>query len=314
MDFFRKKTNINFLGIRKITAVISVVLVVASLASIAINGLNLGMEFTGGYRLVVSYPKTTSVASVKKAIDKISLHHVEVVSYGNNRDLLVQVPLNQKILSAKKNDSDKLDLLITKMAAILGNSAKVTSPSLVGPEVGNELVQKGALAILVAMLATMLYIGLRFEMRFALSAGIALLHDPILILGVFSFFKLNFDLFSLAAVLGVIGYSLNDTVVVYDRIRENFRKYRKDDVVTIVNRSINDTLSRTIITSGLTLLTVVVLYIWGGPTIENFALAFILGIGVGTYSSIYVAGALAVMFGLNRNALIPSTKVVDDRP
>jgi len=314
MNFFSKKTNINFLGIRKLTAVISMVLVIASVASLLTNGLNFGMEFTGGYRVVVSYPKPVSVASVRSLISKTTLKHVEVLSYGSNQTILIQVPLKQHLLAAVKKDSDRLDLLKAKLPTILGLGAKITSSSLVGAEVGAELVNRGSLAVLVALLATMLYIGLRFELRFALSAGIALLHDPLLILGVFSFFHLNFDIFTLAAVLAVIGYSLNDTVVVYDRIRENFRKYRKDDVVTVVNRSINDTLSRTILTSGLTLLTVVVLYIWGGPTIQNFALAFILGIGVGTYSSIYVAGALAVMFGLNRNALVPTTKTIDERP
>lgn len=314
MDFFKKKTSINFLGIRRFTAVISLVLVLGSIASIAINGLNFGMDFTGGYRLVVSYPGAVSTDKIKQKVDQTSLKDVEVIAYGTSNNVLLQIPLKQHLLASEKTDSDRLDVLKAKVPLILGGGATVISSNLIGPEVGQELVEKGSLAFLVAMLATMLYIGLRFEMRFALSAGVALLHDPILIVGVFSLFHLNFDLFTLAAVLGVIGYSLNDTVVVYDRIRENFRKYRKDDVVSVVNRAINDTLSRTIITSGLTLLTVVVLYIWGGPTIENFALAFILGIAVGTYSSIYVAGALAVMFGLNRNALVPSEKVVDDRP
>jgi preprotein translocase subunit SecF len=160
----------------------------------------------------------------------------------------------------------------------------------------------------------MVYIAIRFEMRFAVSAAIALAHDPIIILGIFSLFQIRFDLTALAAVLAVIGYSLNDTVVVYDRIRENFRKLRKSPVIEVVNRAINDTLSRTIMTSGLTLMVVIVLFVYGGPSIHYFALALIIGIIVGTYSSIYVAGALAVAFGLNRQALVPTEKKVDDLP
>ena len=166
----------------------------------------------------------------------------------------------------------------------------------------------------IAVLATMVYIALRFEMRFAVASAIALAHDPIIIIGIFSLFQIRFDLTALAAVLAVIGYSLNDTVVIYDRVRENFRKLRKAPVNEVVNRAVNDTLSRTIMTSGLTLLVVVVLFVWGGPSIHNFALALMIGVVVGTYSSIYVASGLAILLGLDREALLPKAKVVDDTP
>ncbi len=192
--------------------------------------------------------------------------------------------------------------------------AQVQSVNYIGPQVGKELASNGVLAIIVAMVCILIYISARFEMKFGISACIALLHDPIVILGIFSAFQLEFDLTVLAAVLAVIGYSLNDTVVIYDRVRENFRKMRNASVVEVVNRSINDTLSRTILTSGLTMLVVVVLYLFGGSSVHNFSLALILGIVVGTYSSIYVASVVAVALGLNRESLLPKQVSKEDIP
>jgi preprotein translocase subunit SecF len=212
------------------------------------------------------------------------------------------------------NNQSEQEVLTAQVQNALGPQASVVGVNYTGPEVGAELAQRGMLAMIVAVLAIMVYIALRFEIKFAVSAAIALAHDPIIILGIFSLFQLKFDLTALAAILAVIGYSLNDTVVVYDRIRENFRKMRKASVIEVVNRAINDTLSRTIMTSGLTFLVVTVLFVFGGPSIHYFSLALMIGVIVGTYSSIYVAGALAVLFGLNRQALIPAPKVVDDTP
>ena len=200
------------------------------------------------------------------------------------------------------------------MHAALGAKAKIMSVDYTGPDVGKELANRGMLAMLIAVIATMIYIAMRFEMRFAVSSAVALAHDPIIILGIFSLLQIRFDLTALAAILAVIGYSLNDTVVIYDRVRENFRKMRKAPVTEVVNRAVNDTLSRTVMTSGLTLLVVVVLFVWGGPSIHGFALALIIGVVVGTYSSIYVAGALAVILGLDRNALLPQAKPKDGTP
>ena len=185
----------------------------------------------------------------------------------------------------------------------------------VGPQVGKELATKGTLAIIIALLATMIYIAMRFEYRLAFSSAIALIHDPVLILGVFAMFHIEFDLKALAGLLAVIGYSLNDTIVVFDRVRENFIKIRRATPMEIMNTSINQTLSRTIMTSVLTLFVVVSLFIYGGADIHGFALALIIGIVVGTYSSIYVAGALAVMMGLDREDFLPNQrKEIDDRP
>ncbi|MCX7125669.1 MAG: protein translocase subunit SecF, partial [Gammaproteobacteria bacterium] len=192
--------------------------------------------------------------------------------------------------------------------------AHMDSLEYIGPQVGKQLMTNGILAVVLVFIGTMIYIALRFEYRFALSAAIALVHDPVLILGVFSFFHIEFNIIVLTGLLTVIGYSLNDTIVVYDRVRENFRKIRKSTPLEVMDLSINQTLSRTIMTSGLTLVVVVSLFLYGGQSVHEFALAMIIGIVVGTYSSIYIAGSLAIAFGLTRANLIPQQKTVDELP
>ena len=220
-------------------------------------------------------------------------------------NLMVKIPPRKGVKQSALGD---------QIAAALPG-AKVDQINYIGPQVGRTLITNGILAVIVSLLATMAYIALRFEYRFAVSAAVALIHDPVLIFGIFSFFHIEFDLISLAAVLTILGYSINDTIVVYDRVRENFRKVRRGTVIEVMNLSINQTLSRTVMTSGLTLLVVIVLYFFGGPTLQGFSLALIIGIIIGTYSSIYVAGSLAVSMGLNRKHLLPAAKVeVDARP
>jgi preprotein translocase subunit SecF len=316
MEFFRKKTHIDFLGIRKWAGLLSLVLVTASLLCIFTKGLNWGLDFTGGYAIQMQYAKAPNLTVVRNQLEGAGFHHFNVITFGSTHDIRItlapKAAMKKETVSLKtKTEQEKL---VARVHHVLGAGAEVMSVSYTGPAVGAELAQRGMLAMLIAVLATMAYIALRFEMRFAVSSAIALAHDPVLILGIFSLFQFRFDLTALAAVLAVIGYSLNDTVVIYDRIRENFRKMRKSTVTEVVNRAVNDTLSRTVMTSGLTLVVVVVLFFLGGPTIHYFALALIIGIVVGTYSSIYVAGALAVMMGLDRNALMPAKKQVDDMP
>lgn len=315
MEFFRKQTNIDFLGIKKWTALLSILLIIGSIASVAIKGMNWGLDFTGGYQIQLQYKSPPSLQHIRTKLESAGLHHMSVVTFGSTKDIMLslapkQAMQSQAVHANHKTEQDNLKSLVQKQLP----KAKLVSISYVGPEVGAELAQRGVLAMVVALIATMVYIALRFEMRFAISSAIALAHDPIIIVGFFSVFQLKFDLNALAAVLAVIGYSLNDTVVVYDRIRENFRKMRKSNVTEVVNRAINDTLSRTVMTSGLTLLVVVVLFFLGGPSIHGFSLALIIGVVVGTYSSIYVAGSLAVVFGLDRQALLPQTKKADSMP
>lgn len=315
MEFFKRKTHVDFLGIRRWTALFSCLLVALSLLSMMTRGINWGLDFTGGYQIQAHYLEVKpNLNAIRTGLNQVGVPHAEVVTFGNPQDVMIRMApkafMSTQVFS--NTHSSAQEALKALVAKSLGPDAQIVSVSYTGPQVGASLAQKGLLAMLVAVLATMLYIALRFEMRFALSAAVALAHDPIVIMGIFSFFQISFNLTALAAVLAIIGYSLNDTVVIYDRIRENFRKMRKSTVIEVVNRAVNDTLSRTIMTSGLTLVVVVVLYLFGGPSIHHFALALIIGVVVGTYSSIYVAGALAVKLGLNRQAFVIPTKAEDD--
>lgn len=305
MEFFRKQTQIDFMGYRKWTAILSLVLCVGSLISLFVNGLNWGLDFTGGTQIEVAYQSPADLSAIRTNLTKVGFPEAIVQSYGSAESVLISV--------APRKDLQQAKISQTIIQALPG--ASLRRVEFVGPQVGQELATKGALAVLLALMGTMIYIALRFEYRFAVSSAVALIHDPILILGIFSFFHLEFNLVALAAVLAVIGYSLNDTIVIFDRIRENFRKVRKGTAVEVVNLSINQTLSRTIMTSVATLVVVLALYFLGGAMIHNFALALIIGIVVGTYSSIYVAGALAVTMGLNRQDFLPTAKkTLDERP
>lgn len=293
------------MGARKWTAVFSAFIFLASITALCINGLKWGLDFTGGTQLQVSYVGVADVNQVRETLYSVGFKEAQVVSYGTSHDVLISI--------APRSAREQTSIVDEIMKALPG--ATKQSVEFVGPQVGEELATKGALAILVSLLATMVYIAIRFEYRLAVSSAVALIHDPILILGVFSFFGIEFDLKALAGLLAVIGYSLNDTIVVFDRVRENFVKVRRLTAIEIMNISINQTLSRTIMTSMLTLFVVVALFVYGGESIHGFALALIIGIAIGTYSSIYVAGALAVALGLDRKDFLSTrSKVMDDAP
>lgn len=303
MEFF-KETTIDFMRLKIVAAVFSCAMILASFASFFAYGLHFGLDFTGGTEFQMHFSKTVDLHEVRSALSNTPYSQAAVLSYGAN-DVLIRIGEVSGV-SQKQLTADILKAL---------PDATPQSVSYIGPQVGAELATNGFLALIVALIGTSIYIALRFEYRFAVSAAVALLHDPIVILGIFSFFGIEFDLTALAAVLTVVGYSLNDTIVVFDRVRENFRKLRKQSSEEIVNLSVNQTLSRTIMTSGLTLLAVVSLFFFGGPTVHSFALALIIGIIVGTYSSIYVAGALSVVLGLKRADFLPPTpKEIDERP
>lgn len=305
MEFFKANTKIDFMRQRKWAALFSSVVFIASIASFCINGLNLGMDFKGGTEIQVSFMQAPSSDNVRHELNRAGFGEAIVQTYGTAKNLMIKLKPRTKI--------SQQQLTNQVMTALPG--AKLQQVQYIGPEVGKTLVTDGILAILVSLLATMAYIALRFEYRFAVSAAIALIHDPVLILGVFSFFHLEFNLITLAALLTMLGYSLNDTVVVYDRVRENFRKVRTGTSLHIMNLSVNQTLSRTIMTSGLTLLVVIALFIFGGQMLWGFSLALIIGIVIGTYSSIYVAGSLSILMGLKKQHLLASEKkYIDDRP
>lgn len=297
------------MGQRFKAAVLSVILFVLSVISLSVYGLNFGLEFTGGTQIQIAFPQVANLKEVRTALSRSHFKEAIAQNYGSSKDVLIKLAPKKKVTNMRTMEAQTSAAIQT-----LFPTATVQQINYIGPVVGQELASKGVLAVLVAIIAIMIYVALRFEYRFAVSSTLALVHDPIIILGIFSFWHIQFDLVTLAAVLTVIGYSLNDTIVVFDRVRENFRKIRKGTPVEIMNISINQTLSRTIMTSLLTFLAVIALYLFGGPVLHGFSLAFLIGIVVGTYSSIYVAGALALVFGLKREDLLPKKKYVDDRP
>jgi preprotein translocase subunit SecF len=305
VEFFKTNTKIDFMRQRKWAAIFSITLFVLSIGSLLFHGLNLGLDFTGGTQIQIHYQQPANLLQIRQQLNKAGFKNPIVQAYGTSQDVIIKLQPQDKV--AEKEISKRVTDALPQ--------AEIQQVEFIGPEVGKALVTNGILAVIVSLLATMAYIALRFEYRFAVSSAVALIHDPILILGVFSFFHLQFDLITLAAVLTLLGFSLNDTVVVYDRVRENFRKVRKGTPTEIMNLSVNQTLSRTIMTSGLTLLVVIVLFIFGGEMLRWFSLALIIGIVIGTYSSIYVAGSLAILMGLEKQHLLPPEKrYIDDRP
>ncbi len=310
MEFFKLDTHINFLHARKVAMAVSLVLVIASVATLAMRGINWGLDFTGGTVIELKYPEAVEISSIRSLLDAQGFGDAVIQYFGSTQDIMVRLTPRED-MSEQQVGAQLLHALQTATPNV-----ELMRVDVVGAQIGKEMAEKGGLAILVALLGTMIYIAVRFEWKFAIGAAVALAHDPIIILGIFSFFQLEFDLPALAAILAVIGYSLNDTIVVFDRVRENFRKLRKGETIEIMNISLNQTLSRTLMTSFLTLLVVVSLLIYGGSTLFGFSLALFIGVIVGTYSSIYVASAIALACGLNRTDLIPNTKEnpIDDMP
>jgi len=300
MEFFKAKYKIPFMRHRKWAAVFSAIIIIGSLLSLAINGLNLGLDFTGGTTAEVSFAQPTSADEVRN----------KLVANGFEKAVVQAFSVTDYSIRVAPRSESQEQLRENIMKVFPG--AKINNLEYIGPEVGKTLVTNGILAIVVSLLAIMIYIALRFEYRLALSGVLPLLHDPILILGIFSLFHLEFNLIVLAAVLTVIGYSLNETVVVFDRVRENFRKVRKGTPLEIMDLSINQVFSRTIMTASCTLIVVVVLCIFGGPTLRLFAIALIIGIVIGTYSAIYIAGSLAIAFGLDRSTMLPTKRLAED--
>lgn len=312
MEFFKHNTKIDFMAQRKWAALLSVIAIVLSLGSLAVYGLTWGLDFTGGTQVQLSYGQPADLAAIHTNLEAAGFNDAVIISYGTSKDVLISLVPKDK---SEMTQDAKAQAEIVKQVLAALPGAKMEAVNYIGPQVGAEMASKGVLAIVIALLGTMIYIAVRFGWYFAISSTVALLHDPIIIIGMFSFFHIEFNLISLAAVLTVIGYSLNDTIVIYDRVRENFRKLRKADTVEVLNLSINQTLSRTIMTSVLTLIVVLALLFLGGTLLFGFALALMIGIIVGTYSSIYVAGSLAVWLGLDRHHLVPvQLKEADQSP
>ena len=312
MELFKKVTSVDFMGVRWYAIGVSATLFILSLVMLIARGLNLGVDFTGGTVIEVGYERPVELTAIRAALSHGGYSEAMVQNFGTTHDVLIRLAPRPELTNAMLSNQ-----VLTLLRQDAGNNpVDMRRVEFVGPQVGEELKEAGGMALIFATLAILVYVALRFEYRMALGAIVAMFHDPIIILGIFAATAIEFDLTVLAALLAIIGYSLNDTVVVFDRIRENFRKLRKGTPEEVVNRSVNETLSRTLMTSFATLLVVVAMFLWGGSVLHGFSLALIIGIFVGTYSSIFIAAPVALSLGLDRQALMPPKKDegVDSRP
>ncbi len=325
MEFLKRDTQFNFLGKRRLAGMISLALIVLGVTSLLIRGLNFGIDFTGGTLVEVSYKDSVTVEKVRGQLKSAQFDDARVQYFGTSRDILVRLPVrsvdNSAAISSEIMEILRLPFLETLAESPQGGVQQCMSElglgeckvqmrrvEFVGPQVGGELTEKGGLAMIYALIGILIYVAWRFEWRFALGAVAALVHDVLITISLFSLFGLEFSLPVLAALLAVIGYSLNDTIVVFDRIRENFRKMRKGGVLEVMNSSINQTLRRTILTSLTTLLVVVTLLLIGGEVIKGFSTALFIGILVGTYSSIFIASPVVLGLGISREDMLPVKK------
>jgi preprotein translocase subunit SecF len=300
-------TEFDFMGLRKPAMILSATLILISVVSLASLKLNVGIDFTGGSVIEIGYQQAVELQPIRNALETSGFGDAIVQHFGSAKDVLIRL--------VPEVDQDKAEIS-SQIIDVLNQASEsridVRRVDFVGPQVGEELTEDGGLAVLYALIAILIYVSVRFEYRFSLGAVAALIHDVVITLGVFSLLQLDFNLSVVAAVLAVIGYSLNDTIVVFDRVRENFRKIRKKTSEEITNISINQTISRTLMTSFTTLLVLLSLFFLGGEVIHSFALALIIGVLVGTYSSIYVATTSALALGISRSDLMLPEKVEDD--
>jgi len=297
MEFFRVKKDIPFMKYSKISAVISTTAFILAVLFIIIRGLNLGVDFTGGTMMEVSYPKAANIDDIRQSLRDIDLEDAQVQNFGTEEDVLIRLPIREGLSIAEISEK------VASTLKLSNDLMEVKRVESVGSQVGDELYEKGALAVLFVCIGIMLYLTLRFEWRFAIAAILANIHDVIIILGFFAFFQWEFNLTVLAAVLAVLGYSVNESVVVFDRVRENFRKMRKANVAEVINNAITRTMSRTIMTHLSTQTVVISMLIFGGEILHNFALALTIGILFGIYSSIMVGCPMAMWLGTNQTNL-----------
>jgi len=308
MEIFNHNSNINFLGMRKYSIVLAALLMIASIALIVTKGLNYGLDFTGGVSMVVDYNQSVDITDVRAALAKGGIDNAIVQSLGGTREVSIRMQPKGDLGANGKVNLEQLATQFSKILQASRPDAKVKNPEFISAEVGAELRTDGAWAALFVILGIGLYLGIRFERRFAAAALITEFHDVLVTLGILALVQREFDMTVLASVLAVIGYSINDKVVVFDRIRELFRLARKAEPEEILNRSINNTLSRTIITSLFTSITMGALFFFGGDAVHGFAVTMLIGIVVGTLSSIFVASPILLWFGVSKKDLMPVTK------
>ena len=325
MEFLKRDTQFDFLGKRRLAGMISLALIVVGIASLLVRGLNFGIDFTGGTLVEVSYKDSVTVERVREQLKSAQFDGARIQYFGTSRDILIRLPVgtveNSAGISSEIMETLRLPYLETVAESPQGGVQQCVSElglgackvqmrrvEFVGPQVGGELTEKGGLAMIYALIGILIYVAWRFEWRFAVGAVAALVHDVLITISIFSLFGLEFSLPVLAALLAVIGYSLNDTIVVFDRMRENFRKMRKGGALEVMNSSLNQTLRRTILTSLTTLLVVVTLLLIGGEVIKGFSFALFIGILVGTYSSIFIASPVVLGLGISREDMLPVKK------
>ncbi len=299
--------NFDFMALRRPAMILSAVLLLVSIASLATAKLNFGIDFTGGSVIEVGYQQPVELEPIRQALEDEGFDDVIVQHFGSASEVLIRL-----VPDPEQDKAELSSQVIRLLQAANDTEIDVRRVDFVGPQVGEELTNDGGLAVVYALIAILIYVAFRFEYRFSLGAVAALVHDVLITLGVFSILQLDFDLSVLAAILAVIGYSLNDTIVVFDRVRENFRKIRKRTTIEVVNTSINQTISRTLMTSFTTLLVLLSLFFLGGEVIHAFATALIIGVVVGTYSSIYVATTTALALGISRTDLLLPEKEGED--
>ena len=306
-----KKDLINFMSKRKLAMAFSILLILISIGSLVTKGLNLGIDFTGGYLIEAGYQHDVDLKQVRTALSDGDFADAQVQNVGTSKDIIVRIAPREDINKATIGDN-----ILSILKTTSEQEVEMRRVEFVGPQVGDELRDDGGIALLVALGGILIYISLRFQLKSAVGAILALIHDVIITVGFFSLFQIDFDLSVLAAILAVIGYSLNDTVVVLDRIRETFRNIRKTSSEDILNISINQTLARTIVTSLTTLLVLLALFFLGGEIIHGFALALIIGVVIGTYSSIYIASSALMTMNIHKQdfLVVAKEQIVDDAP
>lgn len=305
MELFRFKKDIPFMSYGRLTTSISLITFILAVFFLVTKGLNFGVDFTGGTMIEVNYPQAANLTKIRAAVDSIGLKDATVQNFGTSRDVLIRLPVRTGFTGAQLSEK------VLGTLKEIDSSVQMSRVEFVGPQVGSELYEKGSLALLLVIAGIVLYLAMRFEWRFAVAAIIANLHDVIIILGFFAFFQWEFNLTVLAAVLAVLGYSVNESVVVFDRVRENFRKMRKASVVSVIDNAITRTMSRTVITHFSTQLMVLSMLLFGGEVLHNFALALTIGILFGIYSSVLVACPIAMWLGISRANLIGDTEKKD---
>ncbi len=304
MKILNRKTQIDFMSHRKMAFVLSAILMVLSIATLATRGLNFGLDFTGGMLIEVSYPSAPPISDVRANLSGAGLNDAVVQTFGAASDIVVRIPPR----SEDESDAELSTIVLEALQKGVEGDVIMRRVEFVGPQVGDELAEQGILAVVYAMIGIFLYVMFRFQWRFSVGAVAALIHDVVISMGILSAVQIEFDLTVVAALLAVIGYSLNDTIVLFDRIRENFPRLRKRTPIEVVNTSINETLSRTVMTSLTTLLVLTALFIFGGEIIHAFAFTLIVGVLVGTYSSIFVASTVLLQLGVSKFDLLQVEK------